>query len=81
MIAVIPSAATALISTGAHLVKMPQAVGEYKAKMLHSWTWMRGRKRVLLIAAAILAARKLAQFEGGKRARHHERDLRCDPMG
>jgi hypothetical protein len=26
-----------------------------------------GRKRVLLIAAAILAARKLAQFEGGRR--------------
>lgn len=27
-----------------------------------------GRKRVLLIAASILAARKLAQFEGGTRA-------------
>ncbi len=26
-----------------------------------------GRKRVLLVAASILAARKLAQFEGGKR--------------
>ena len=26
-----------------------------------------GRKRVLLIAASILAARKLAQYEGGKR--------------
>jgi hypothetical protein len=26
-----------------------------------------GRKRVLLIAAAILAARKLAQWDGGKR--------------
>ena len=26
-----------------------------------------GRKRVLLIAAAILAARKLAQYTGGKR--------------
>jgi hypothetical protein len=26
-----------------------------------------GRKRVLLIAAAILAARKLAPYEGGKR--------------
>jgi hypothetical protein len=26
-----------------------------------------GRKRVLLIAATILAARKLAQFDGGKR--------------
>jgi hypothetical protein len=26
-----------------------------------------GRKRVLLIAASILAARKLAQYEGGER--------------
>jgi hypothetical protein len=26
-----------------------------------------GRKRVILIAAAILAARKLPQFDGGKR--------------
>jgi hypothetical protein len=26
-----------------------------------------GRKRVLLIAASILAARKLAQYDGGKR--------------
>jgi hypothetical protein len=26
-----------------------------------------GRKRVLLIAATILAARKLAQFDGGKK--------------
>ena len=26
-----------------------------------------GRKRVLLIAAAILSARKLSQFDGGKR--------------
>jgi len=26
-----------------------------------------GRKRVLLIAACILAARKLSQYEGGKR--------------
>jgi hypothetical protein len=26
-----------------------------------------GRKRVLLIAASILAARKLAQYEGGRR--------------
>jgi len=27
----------------------------------------KGRKRVILIAASILAARKLAPFEGGKR--------------
>ena len=36
-----------------------------------------GRKRVLLIAASILAARKLSQFEGNKRAaRESDRDER-----
>jgi hypothetical protein len=45
-------------------------------------TWPEGRKRVLLIAASILAARKLAQWDGGKRsARNRERDSGCDPMG
>jgi hypothetical protein len=38
-------------------------IGEDKAKMLHS----HDGKRVLLVAAAILAARKLAQFDGGRR--------------
>jgi hypothetical protein len=38
--------------------------GEIKAKVLDSLAW---RKRVLLIAAAILPARKLAQHEGGSR--------------
>jgi hypothetical protein len=38
-------------------------IREEKAKMLN----LRSRKRVLLIAANILAARKLAQFEGGAR--------------
>jgi hypothetical protein len=37
--------------------------GEYA--ILHSVD--EGRKRVVLIAASILAARKLAQFDGGKR--------------
>jgi hypothetical protein len=27
--------------------------------------WTKGRKRVILIAAAILAARKLAEYDGG----------------
>ena len=31
------------------------------------WHVDEGRKRVILIAASILAARKLAQFDGGKR--------------
>jgi hypothetical protein len=46
-----------------------------------------GRKRVLLIAASILAARKVAQYEGGSvRGRdagscHDERDCGRDPLG
>jgi len=36
------------------------------AKLVPCSEWMRG-KRVLLIAAAILAARKLSSFDGGKR--------------
>jgi hypothetical protein len=35
--------------------------------MMHSSPVDEGRKRVILIAAAILAARKLAQYDGGKR--------------
>jgi hypothetical protein len=35
--------------------------------MLNSLAVDEGRKRVLLIAASILAARKLAQYEGGRR--------------
>ena len=37
------------------------------AKVVYCPGMDEGRKRVLLIAAAILAARKLAQFDGGKR--------------
>jgi hypothetical protein len=41
-----------------------------------------GRKRVLLIAASILAARKLAQFDGGKKApATNERNRGCGPVG
>jgi len=35
--------------------------------MLNSLKWTKADKRVLLIAASILAARKLAQFDGGKK--------------
>ena len=40
--------------------------GEQKVKVL-DLSMDEGRKRVILIAASILAARKLAQFDGGKR--------------
>ena len=40
--------------------------GEQNAKMITPHV-DEGRKRVLLIAASILAARKLSQFDGGKR--------------
>jgi hypothetical protein len=42
------------------------ASGEVKAKLVH-WDVDEGRKRVILIAAAILAARKLSPFNGWKR--------------
>jgi hypothetical protein len=38
--------------------------GEWKAKVLHFQVVDEGRKRVLLIAASILAARKLAGWDG-----------------
>jgi hypothetical protein len=41
----------------------------------------KGRKRVPLIAAAILATRKLAQYDGGESSGDDLRNLRCDPMG
>jgi hypothetical protein len=41
--------------------------GEPKAKILECPGVDEGRKRVILIAASILAARKLAQYDGGKR--------------
>jgi hypothetical protein len=41
-----------------------------------------GRKRVLLIAASILAARKLAMYEGGTaRSRHHQRHIGRGTLG
>ena len=67
MIAVIPSAATALISTGAHPRKDATSCRRIQGEDATLLDVDEGRKRVLLIAAAILAARKLAQFEGGKR--------------
>jgi hypothetical protein len=43
------------------------STGEQKANYATLLTVDEGRKRVLLIAASILAARKLAQYEGGDR--------------
>jgi hypothetical protein len=40
------------------------ASGEQKANLLHFFAVDEGRKRVLLIAASILAARKLADWDG-----------------
>jgi hypothetical protein len=40
-----------------------------------------GRKRVLLIAASILAARKLAQYEGPARVPAHQRHRGRDSAG
>ena len=41
-----------------------------------------GRKRVLLIAATILAARKLAQFDGGEKSSgDNQCNRRCDAVG
>jgi hypothetical protein len=44
-----------------------QCDDEQKANVCYHAPMDEGRKRVLLIAASILAARKLAQYEGGKR--------------
>jgi len=40
-----------------------------------------GRKRVLLIAASILGARKLAQFDGGKGSSNRQRNRGCSALG
>ena len=48
------------------LQSVSEIVGETKAKVYHA-AMEEGRKRVLLIAASILAARKLSQYEGGVR--------------
>jgi hypothetical protein len=40
-----------------------------------------GRKRVLLIAAAILAARKLSQLDPAKRTCYRRRNYRCGALG
>jgi len=44
------------------LVSGAKPCGEDKANMLNFRPWMKGAKRVLLIAASILAARKLAHY-------------------
>jgi hypothetical protein len=45
----------------------PQQHGEQKTKHVKLIHVDEGRKRVLLIAASILAARKLAQYDSGAR--------------
>jgi hypothetical protein len=47
-------------------LQLPNSIGEHIAKVYHV-EMEEGRKRVLLIAASILAARKLAMYEGGTR--------------
>jgi hypothetical protein len=54
----------------------PISSGEHIAKVYHAGM-EEGRKRVLLIAAGILAARKLAMHEGGNAgASNRQRDSR-----
>jgi hypothetical protein len=48
------------------LEQSTMGIGEHTAKAYHA-EMEEGRKRVLLIAASILAARKLAMHEGGTR--------------
>jgi hypothetical protein len=50
--------------SGLHHFANRQSLGEDIAKAYHAGM-EEGRKRVLLIAASILAARKLAPYEGG----------------
>ena len=49
------------------IASVAQSYGEQNANMLRCLVMDEGRKRVVLIAASILAARKLAQFDGGKK--------------
>jgi hypothetical protein len=56
-------------------------MGEHIANVYHAGM-EEGRKRVLLIAASILAARKLAMHEGGPRgASNRQRDSRRGSLG
>jgi len=47
--------------------KLPAGIIANKRRIWHPAVMDEGRKRVLLIAAAILAARKLAQYDGPAR--------------
>lgn len=49
------------------VIRCRQTCGEQMANNVPCYEMDEGRKRVLLIAAAILAARKLSGFDGGKR--------------
>jgi hypothetical protein len=46
--------------------RLAEIIGEHTAKVYHA-KMDEGRKRALLIAASILAARRLAAYEGGTR--------------
>jgi len=48
-------------------MKLRRAKLRIKSENGKHLTWTRCRKRVLLIAASVLAAHKLSQFDGGKR--------------
>lgn len=48
-------------------VNSAMSFGRMQGERWYTWFVDEGRKRVLLIAASILAARKLAQYDGGKR--------------
>lgn len=50
-----------------YFIKCASRRGEQTTKHGMMLLMHEGRKRVLLIAASILAARKLAQYDGGKR--------------
>jgi|SRR5215831_14100780 len=52
-----------------------------KAKGWPSTGMDEGTKGVLLVAASILAARKLAQWNGGRRFRRQQQQLRTRSMG
>jgi hypothetical protein len=60
---------TTIISTGGLYYTALCSIGksEVKANVLNCPSWTKSRKRVIAVMASILAARKLAQYDGGKR--------------
>jgi hypothetical protein len=62
-----PSATFLQLPTVLHAIPTPPTERRTNGEYARLNTVDEGRKRVLLIAASILAARKLAQYDGGKR--------------